>query len=242
MKLSTADVAQRLRMNVKQIEALEAQRWQEFPSPAILRGFLRSYAKLLNLNVEPLMSACSPANPESVGLGYASTVSVPLPGRRLNQKIINRAFFLSFIAVALVAFIFALWTHWRNIAQWSQARITSTQASAKTVEVPVALPVPQNPLPPSGASTPTAPLAVEQNFSSLSLTFSGDSWVEILEGDNTVLARGLQAAGTELNLQGKSPPYRLLIGNAKEVVLKYQGNKIDLSPYIGDKVARLRLE
>lgn len=55
--LSIQDVASKLRLGPKQIEAIEADRFEKLPEPTIVRGFIRNYAKLLKINAEPLLDA-----------------------------------------------------------------------------------------------------------------------------------------------------------------------------------------
>ncbi len=55
--LSIQDVASRLRLGPKQIEAIEADQFAKLPEPTIVRGFIRNYAKLLKINAEPLLDA-----------------------------------------------------------------------------------------------------------------------------------------------------------------------------------------
>jgi cytoskeleton protein RodZ len=55
--LSVQDVASKLRLGPKQIEAIEADQFAKLPEPTIVRGFIRNYAKLLKMNAEPLLDA-----------------------------------------------------------------------------------------------------------------------------------------------------------------------------------------
>ena len=48
------------------------------------------------------------------------------------------------------------------------------------------------------------------------------------------------AAGSEQSFRG-TPPFEVVIGNARAVTLTYQGKPIDLSRYTRQNVARLRL-
>jgi cytoskeleton protein RodZ len=54
-KLSVADVAQRLKYAVRQIEALEAEEFSRLPGTTFVRGMVRGYAKLLEIDPEPLL-------------------------------------------------------------------------------------------------------------------------------------------------------------------------------------------
>ena len=55
--LSIPEVAQRLKLTVRLVEAIEANDRQKFPPSVYLRGFVRNYAKLLGLDAEPLLDA-----------------------------------------------------------------------------------------------------------------------------------------------------------------------------------------
>ncbi|THF59319.1 helix-turn-helix domain-containing protein [Pseudothauera rhizosphaerae] len=54
--LTVANVAQMLKLGSRQIEAMEAGRFDLLPGPAFARGFLRNYARQLGLDPEPLIS------------------------------------------------------------------------------------------------------------------------------------------------------------------------------------------
>ncbi len=57
--LSIQEIATRLRLSSKQIEAIEADNFAILPEPTIVRGFIRNYAKQLKINSEPLLDAYS---------------------------------------------------------------------------------------------------------------------------------------------------------------------------------------
>jgi len=53
--ISTQDVARQLRLSVRQIEALEESEYGKLAGGTFLRGFVRNYAKLLQLDEAPLL-------------------------------------------------------------------------------------------------------------------------------------------------------------------------------------------
>lgn len=127
--LSVADVANQIKLAPRQIEALEADDFQHLPEMAFVRGFLRSYAKILQLDVQPLLAALPQAKTvqeQSVPV----SVEVPFPSahspQRQNLIWLGAALLLSVVVVA-----FAVW-HF------------TTPQPAKTevaqVETPVLLP------------------------------------------------------------------------------------------------------
>lgn len=63
--LSIQEVASKLRLSPKQIEAIEADQFAKLPEPTIVRGFIRNYTKLLKINAEPLLDAYAVIVPSS---------------------------------------------------------------------------------------------------------------------------------------------------------------------------------
>ena len=56
-KLSQEDVSNSLRFSVKQINALENNAFDLLPEAVITRGFIRNYARLLEIDAEPLLAS-----------------------------------------------------------------------------------------------------------------------------------------------------------------------------------------
>ncbi|KAA0020973.1 DUF4115 domain-containing protein [Salinicola corii] len=83
------------------------------------------------------------------------------------------------------------------------------------------------------------PAATSTN--TLSLTFNEESWTEIYDANDDRIFSGLQSAGSQASAEG-DPPFRLTIGNASGVRLRYRGESVDLSQYTGgNNVARFTL-
>lgn len=53
--LSVADISQRLKLSVAQIKSIEADDHSKLPTPVYVRGFIRSYARLLKLDSAQLL-------------------------------------------------------------------------------------------------------------------------------------------------------------------------------------------
>lgn len=102
--MSVADVASRIKFAPRQIEALEAEEFDHLPEPAFLRGFVRSYARLLQLDAAPLIAALPAAAPQPVA---ARIVDAPFPSAETARRptMIWLAAALG-VAVLLVLFVF----------------------------------------------------------------------------------------------------------------------------------------
>jgi len=72
------------------------------------------------------------------------------------------------------------------------------------------------------------------------LRFVEDSWVDVRGAGGSFKLVGLRKAGEEIRLEG-SPPYNMILGNARGVQLLVDGKPYDLSSKTRRNVARLTL-
>ena len=55
--ISPEKVSQTLKLSLRQIKSIEEDDWENLPCAAVARGFVRNYARLLEIPADPLMSA-----------------------------------------------------------------------------------------------------------------------------------------------------------------------------------------
>ena len=55
-KMSVVEVGRMLKLSARQVEALEVDDWANLPCATIIRGFVRNYARLVDIDPQPLMS------------------------------------------------------------------------------------------------------------------------------------------------------------------------------------------
>ena len=137
--LSLPDVAQQLKFMTRQLEALEAERFESLPGPTIARGMVRTYARFLKLDPEPLLSLMTghvdtrDATPQ-----LAARFSQPVPfsdnGRRSTVVYLG----LSALVLALVGGMAYEWRHERAAPEVVAAAKPAVRAR------PVPTPVPQS--------------------------------------------------------------------------------------------------
>ncbi|MBL8383879.1 MAG: helix-turn-helix domain-containing protein [Burkholderiales bacterium] len=100
--------------------------------------------------------------------------------------------------------------------------------------------------PATAASATTAPAAgapapgAATGQPRIRLLFNGESWTEIRDASGRVVLSRNNIAGTEQSADGQ-PPFELVVGNARDVRLFYNGAEVDLGPHIKVSVARLQL-
>ncbi|MDH4234831.1 MAG: DUF4115 domain-containing protein [Gallionella sp.] len=126
--LSVADVASQIKFAPRQIEALEAEDFRNLPEAAFLRGFVRSYAKILHLDPQALF-ATLPQNKAASAELTPESVGEPFPNVHTTLKQ-NVIWLSAALLVALVALVFLLW-HFAT---------PEAQPKAEQVETPLALP------------------------------------------------------------------------------------------------------
>ena len=118
--LRVEDVAVQIKFAPRQIEALEADDYKHLPEPAFLRGFVRSYAKILNLDSKPLLAAL-PQEKTSTPELIPASVNVPYPvdntSQRQNLVMLGAALLLAVIAVG-----FSVWHFTTPLRQSSGAK------------------------------------------------------------------------------------------------------------------------
>ena len=113
-------------------------------------------------------------------------------------------------------------------------------APAPAMPVAPAAPAPIPAAVPGEAGAPAAPVSPVLG-GVLKLEFGNEAWVEIKDASGRMLHRQLNPAGSSVSVRGQ-PPFDLVIGNAAQARMTYNGRPIDLNPFIGMTVARFTLE
>jgi cytoskeleton protein RodZ len=154
--LALADVAQQLKFMTRQLEALEAERFESLPGPTIARGMVRTYARFLKLDPEPLLACMSghvdtrDATPQ-----LAARFSQPVPfsdgGKRSTVVYLG----LSVVVLALVGTMAYEWRQERKAPEVVAAATPAAKERAPRVEK-TAPPIPQ---PDAQAEATPAPVA-----------------------------------------------------------------------------------
>jgi len=109
--LSIHEVCSQLRLGVKQIQAIEQDDFEKLPQPSIVRGFIRNYARLLNIDVQPIIEAYQRLAPNNAPLSLSvrsnasrSVIDKPPPMMR-PQRLLTLLVFLVLAGVAAYFYI-----------------------------------------------------------------------------------------------------------------------------------------
>jgi cytoskeleton protein RodZ len=266
--LSVSDVAQSLKLGPRQVEALENGEWQGLPGQTFVRGFVRNYARMLQIDPTPLMEQLDsqldkPA--DSLNVSETRRTAMPSSQPRRDRTVVVAGLVLLVLAGAVYVLLPNDLSALRESAQklidsLSRKEAVPAPASGSVPAAPVATSEPvfppgstqqqvMNPQAQAPAEMAPAPLAAPAagntaaapGNAQLRFVFSGESWVEVRDRDNKVVFSQRGAAGSEQGVSGQGP-LSLVIGYAPGVKLFWHGQAVDLAPHTKGEVARLVLE
>ncbi len=239
-KVGVAEVAERLKYAQRQIEALEADDFSSLPGLTIIRGMIRGYAKLLDVDPGPILKALDRRNIPSQATVDLRTQRIPFPDGTRHATWVYSA--LSIVVLVAVAAVLYEW----QFVEPAPAPVQAQAPVAAGLPQPAApVPAPQEPAPvdqaapaqPSASAPPETPRGQKR----VRIEFQGESWVEIKDRDGTTLMSQLNSAGSQKTVEG-APPLSVVIGNASSVRVTYNDASFDLRPHTKVDVARFTLE
>ncbi len=252
--LSVDDVSRALKLSHRQVESLEAEDWPSLPGKTMIRGFVRNYARLLNLNSELLMSSLDrlqmPLVPE-LEMDVGTPVNISHDSKADRRDYVRVLSGLIILVFAVLAYFLFPQDLWQSTLSALKAATQSNEPAAEKVKVPEASGAPQATVVPLDApvmplqpvpvpEAPPEPQAVSGN-ASLKFSFARPAWLEVRDRSGQVLFSQLNQAGSEREIQGQ-PPFALIVGNASHVTLQYKSKPVDLGKHNKDDVARITLE
>jgi cytoskeleton protein RodZ len=259
--MSVEDVVAKIKLAPRQIVALESDDFQALPETAFLRGFVRSYAKLLQLDAQPLLDALPGAEVAKVVV-EAPKVETPFP----SEKTARRQNLNLLIAALLIAIGIAGFTVWQAntspsvpvaapavTAESDEALVTTPLPLPEQVEILDGSGVPEAGVPESAVQavkpveaaavkpveaaavkpveTAVVKPAVTTANAALRLVFDKEAWVEIKDKYGKSLSNHINQGGSELRVEGAAP-FTLVVGHATSVHLFYRDKPVDMTPYV----------
>ena len=255
-KLGLEEVAERLRLAPGVLSAIEAGDSGQLPAMTFIRGYIRSYARLLKIDEHALLAQLGEVNSQNSRpltvtkpIRFQSRFSIP------SSKWISRLLILCGVGVLLTFAYPAI-----------ERLLSSKQQSTETPKLWLPQPAGQLETTPKVNSkqentTPdkTADPVIEQAVEStvkpaeiatiqnqdtpkkeaklveLTLYCKQDSWVEV-SAEGKQQQAGIMRAGTTKVIKAY-PPFDILIGNAPAIEIKYNGEPFDTTPFWRGKVA-----
>ena len=264
--LTIEQASRQSRIKSSVLTAIETDATEHIPS-VYLRGYIRNYARFLNVDSEELeagMDEVKGAEPE------IRTVFTVKSKRNNGEKWLKATSYLA--ASALIVTLAWQFTHEavrfsqgesgltsgtavqsgpgesaaQGSGQASRSANTHLNASIASVE---SLGRPGNLASDQAAeqawkaigSASDSATTDAADASVLSISTSADTWVEISDSAGSQLELDLLRAGSSREYDGK-PPFNVMIGRASAVELSVNGSNVDLVPHTHGNVARMTLQ
>ncbi len=249
---SLEDVEAFTHIRVQFVEALEEERFKDFPSPVYVRGFLRNYALFLGLEPQTILEQYVPEGEETLS-EETQMLAEPLvasPWLHPVRLIIGACLVLLLVGLGL------WWSRAENRSRFplpnlgflttrfvaaspttlptatssaipvggtTPKEVTSTPVIRTPTDTPVRLPSP------TATGTPVIAIRV-------AVVVSDTSWVEVISDGDHVFANTMNPGAT-----GRWDAHNQLavrIGNAGGVFVTVNGQKIGLLGAVGEVVSR----
>lgn len=205
--LSLSDVSEQLRIRKVYLESLEKGEWDELPEETYVRGFLKQYARLLNLDIGEELEALKPDE-------YHLTKPFTMPDPSIAP---SRKWTIAVAAVfVLLVILFNVFRHTEERPRIAPPAPPEVLKPEKPQPTEAATPEQQSASPakkeaPTVAESPTLPADMHH----LRFTAVGESaWIQLFDEQHTLLKEALLKPGESLSLSYKSAPLFVTCGNA----------------------------
>ena len=267
LSLSQKDIASRLNLKVEYIAALDTNDFDKLPAPTYVRGYIRSYARAINLNADSLINLYE-------GIAEAPPEILPDVSPVVQTSSRDKP-------VKAITYLVTLTTVILVIAWWQGQRIDSADffASGKypggftytfdvvnhpdTVEISAIDELDGSglkdikivDLAKTSESKPDNILSTEDplnlnaqknlnalaNSDTLKMELTAESWIEVYDVLGEKLYRDLARPGEKISITGTAP-LSVKLGNARAVSVNFNGKAFDTSEHTRAGVARFLLE
>jgi len=219
--LSKTWVANQLHLHENMVDALEDERFDCLPAPVFVKGYLRLYAKLLELDEDSLLE------PYVLSLGNQIQPMNPQLARGAKRPTIQPSMagaLLLLIALSLTSVWYLKYP--KSYAEAPAAPPNQGWSAVRAANAAVAS---------NHDGVQTA-----QAEASIVFEFLADSWVKVRDDDGQSVLRGMMENGAIRVLSGK-PPFDITLGNSAGVKISENGIPYDHTVHVRGNVAHFVL-
>jgi len=227
-EISLRDIAERTKISLRYLEAMEENRFDILPAPIFAKGFLREYARYVGLSPDEVVNHyLSVQGPEEGAEEGAKEETRDGRERARKTRGWTWGLFLLLAGALLLALVAVF-------AYWAQRR--RDDSSAQPPPPPIAAPLAASPAPAGSVLPPAAPSSPLE----VALDFTDNCWVEAVTDGKNRLSE-LRVQGESLQLEAKERVV-LTLGNAGAVEVQVNGYPLDLGKKKGEVVHDLQID
>ena len=232
----------------KYLEALEENNFSVMAGPTYVKGYLRAYAKKLDLDPETVITAFDRYLKDQRS---QKKKVIKKEQKKETKKKLSFIYAVIFILIALITLLKVFIPEENNnsekkgdISSYSETEIQNSNDIPLILNTKTALSIELE----QDTSQKISVLNIQEEvitseitdsvkdeinntaietINTIEMNFSGDCWIELMD-KNGIIEYRLAKAGTSMFFEGLGP-FKLLIGNSKRVELFYNDAKISLA-------------
>jgi cytoskeleton protein RodZ len=261
LQLSVEHVANALHITPTYVNLIEKNQFQKLPAAIFTRGYIKSYARLLNLPIDEMMS-----------LYFKQTGDVPIEsfirpavneyGVSMRRHALKWA--VGMVLVVLLLPTLGWWYAHQDNLEVETVTVSSNEATSSAVESILPLATDKHQTQETITTTSSAnevemktdvktdeeissattniPASAAENKETtsgkLQIKFTGSSWVQVKSIDGKMLHDAGHKEGDNISIEGKSPLY-LWVKNAEATTLLFNGEPIKIENQDNKGTARM---
>ena len=240
--IAIGEVAERLKFSAKQIESLESGDYKGLPEPIFVKGFIKTYARFLGLDVDQITALLNEAFPSQVTAVASAPISESQNGLNFQDQKKSKSFPkwlpLLVVAAAVVGAVY-LWqsksseqTRQQEKSTLEVGDVAQPQLATDNVQV-----VPMN----ASAASASTPINASAPMTASAAVASGGIQIKVryrsnlivTDADGTPLHSGIVASNSSHEFKGKAP-YQVRIGYATGSEISFNGQPVDIKNHFVD--------
>ncbi len=259
-------LAASIKVSVRKLELLEADRFDELPDATFTRALAQTVCRSLKLDAAPVLALLPAARGHRIEQ-VSEGLNAPFRDRsaRLDALAWGPLLKAAWAPVLLLALATLIYYLPSGVVSSTVASVGEMLQSARLPSLPGAgtgatppavagdTPASAEPTaaqpatdavfapPPPANEAPASAVAAPSGAGPLQLRANAESWVEVKDArDRVLLSRSLQP-GEAVTLDGVLP-MRVKIGNAAVTEVRLRGELVDIVPMTSENIARLELK
>ncbi|KEY91688.1 hypothetical protein CF67_01015 [Candidatus Photodesmus blepharus] len=248
--LSQKQIADRLRLRLSVIKNIEENNFNFGQVFTFIRGYLRSYSKVVGLNESLVLNALDDCTDIKYQEYEMFSFSEKTRRERHDTRIMSLTWGISIVVISISVF----WW-WQNQqddkdkpisisknGELALQKVDENLNSTKNLEL-LSQVLSDGTIPSYSIENTTikeVPIISEYDEEALIVSFQKDCWIQIKDSQNKVLSTGVKKAGQRLEIIG-SLPFSVVLGVPEGVSMTFANESIDLSKYAVGTVARFTL-
>jgi cytoskeletal protein RodZ len=224
-EISLRDIADRTKISLRYLQAMEDDRFDLLPAPIFAKGFLREYARYVGLSPDEVVNHYLSVQQSGANEEEAAKKDATLAGQRPTRPkpVRDWTYGLSLLlaVLVLIGLVAALAWYARHRRENPSADVTPPPIAAPPAPEPVQVAAP---LP--SPEKPRAPLEV-------TLDFTGPCWIEVMADGKRLLAQEM-AQGESLPVEAQQSVVLVTLGNASAAEIQVNGLSFPLNAKPGE--------